>query len=132
MYIDEAVWRAEHLSMPAKREALCMCFGTDLWAAEEKETRLGVGGGYGQFGILNEEEFNALIKLDGKRVQRFTENPLQFQKKFNASRDHGKKDKGSVVEIAKRRFDFQIDVEKDKHRKLMDNSGLDMTQEVQQ
>ena len=75
MFIDEAVWRAEHNSLPAKREALCLCFGVDLWEEEQKDTKLGVGGGYGQFGILNEDEFNTLIKLDGKRVQKFTEHP---------------------------------------------------------
>lgn len=68
MFIDEAVWRAEHQSLPSKREALCLAFGVDLWEEEQRESKLGVGGGYGQFGILNEDEFNTLIKLDGKRV----------------------------------------------------------------
>ena len=86
MFIDEAVWRAEHQSLPAKREALCLAFGCDLWEEEEKEMKLGVGGGYGQFGILSEEEFNTLIKLDGKRVQKFTEHPDQFKRQFNRNR----------------------------------------------
>lgn len=68
MFIDEAVWRAEYQALPAKREALCLAFGVDLYEEEAKEAKLGVGGGYGQFGILTEEEFNTLLKLDGKRV----------------------------------------------------------------
>lgn len=68
MFIDEAVWRSEHATLPAKREALCLAFGVDLYEEEKKETKLGVGGGYGQFGILSEAEFNTLLKLDGKRV----------------------------------------------------------------
>ena len=75
MFIDEAVFRAENQSLPLKREAMCLAFGVDLWEEEQKEARLGVGGGYGQFGILTEAEFNTLIKLDGKRVQKFTEHP---------------------------------------------------------
>lgn len=47
MFIDEAVWRAEHATLPDKREALCLAYGVDLWAIEDKETKLGVGGGYG-------------------------------------------------------------------------------------
>ena len=86
MFIDEAVWRAEHGTLPQKREALCHAFAVDLWEAEQQEVRLGVGGGYGQFGILSEEEFNALIKMDGKRVQKFTEHPDQFKKVFNRNR----------------------------------------------
>ena len=37
MFIDEAVWRAEHQSLPAKREALCLAFGVDLWEEEQRE-----------------------------------------------------------------------------------------------
>ena len=80
MFIDEAAWRAEHQSLPAKREALCLAFGVDLWEEEQEQSNIGVGGGYGQFGILTEEEFNTLIKLDGKRVQKFHEHPDQFKK----------------------------------------------------
>ena len=35
---------------------------------------------------MTEEEFNALIKSDGKRVQKFTEHPDQFKKEFNRNR----------------------------------------------
>ena len=68
MFVDEAVWRAEHSTLPAKREALCLAFGVDLWEDEQKEIKMGIGGGYGQFGVLTEEEFNTMLKLDGKRV----------------------------------------------------------------
>jgi len=47
MYIDEAVWRSEHSTLPTKREALCMAFSNTMWEEQQNETRLGIGGGYG-------------------------------------------------------------------------------------
>lgn len=43
---------------------------------------IGIGGGYGQFGILTESEFNTLIKANGKRIKKFTEHPDQFKKDY--------------------------------------------------
>ena len=97
MFIDEAVWRAEYQALPAKREALCLAFGVDLYEEETKEAKLGVGGGYGQFGILTEEEFNTLLKLDGKRVQKFTEHPDQFKRQFNRNKYPTKDDGNRIV-----------------------------------
>ncbi len=56
MYVDELVWRAEHRSLAERRDSLCKCFSFEL--AQEEEEVCGIGGGYGQFGVLTEEEFN--------------------------------------------------------------------------
>ena len=70
MYIDEAVFITENGSLEQKREALCEAFHVDHWREQEdnKDNELGIGGGYGQFGILSEEEFLRLLKTSGKRV----------------------------------------------------------------
>ena len=47
MFVDEAIWRAEHATMQDKREALAKAFNVQLWAIEDKEVRNGIGGGYG-------------------------------------------------------------------------------------
>ena len=47
MFVDEAIWRAEHGTMQDKREALAKAFNVQLWAIEDKEVRNGIGGGYG-------------------------------------------------------------------------------------
>lgn len=39
------------------------------------EQTVGIGGGYGQFGILNQDEFVMCLKTEGKRVKKFTEHP---------------------------------------------------------
>jgi hypothetical protein len=48
-------------------------FNSDIYTQEDSDC--GIGGGYGQFGILTEDEFNMLIKGDGKRVRKYTEHP---------------------------------------------------------
>jgi hypothetical protein len=70
MYIDEQVWRTENTSLDQKRESLCQAFHVDHWKEQEeqKDTELGIGGGYGQFGVLDEEEFLKVLKTTGKRV----------------------------------------------------------------
>lgn len=56
--------------MEEKRDSLCAAFHIDLWKQqnENKDKDFGIGGGYGQFGILNEEEFLRVLKTSGKRV----------------------------------------------------------------
>ena len=75
MYVDEQVWRTENKTAESRRQALALAFHCDHWKDENKEgdLKLGIGGGYGQFGILSEEEFLRVLKTSGKRVQRFAE-----------------------------------------------------------
>ena len=47
----------------------------DHWQEEQTGQQWGIGGGYGQFGVLSEEEFLRVIKTGGKRVQKFHEHP---------------------------------------------------------
>ena len=54
---------------------------------------MGIGGGYGQFGILTEAEFNTIIKADSKRIKKFHEHPDQFKQQFNVQK-YPKKDDG--------------------------------------
>lgn len=93
MFIDEQVWRSENTTLPQRREALCMAFNQELWKDEQEQIRLGIGGGYGQFGILNEAEFNTIIKADSKRIKKFHEHPDQFKQQFNCMK-YPKKDDG--------------------------------------
>lgn len=64
------MWRTENSSLEEKREGLCQAFHVDHWREidDEKDKELGIGGGYGQFGVLDEEEFLRLLKTSGKRV----------------------------------------------------------------
>ena len=75
MFVDEQVWRTEHKTAEARRQALALAFHSDHWKDENRddELPLGIGGGYGQFGILNEEEFLTIIKTSGKRIQKFSD-----------------------------------------------------------
>ncbi|TNV79837.1 hypothetical protein FGO68_gene7114 [Halteria grandinella] len=84
MYVDEQVWRTEYTSLEEKREALCQAFHVDHWREENEnpEKQLGIGGGYGQFGILEEDEFLRLLKTTGKRVQKFHETPDEYREQF--------------------------------------------------
>ena len=70
MFVDEQVWRCENVTVEAKREALAEAFHSDHWKEENHEDnqQLGIGGGYGQYGILSEEEFLQVLKTSGKRV----------------------------------------------------------------
>lgn len=70
-----------------------MAFNIDLWKEEQEQMRLGIGGGYGQFGILTEAEFNTIIKADSKRIKKFHEHPDQFKQQFNTVK-YPKKDNG--------------------------------------
>ena len=73
MFVDEQVWRTEHKTAEQRREALKLAFHSDHWKEENAPDadKLGIGGGYGQFGILNEEEFLRVLKTSGKRIMRF-------------------------------------------------------------
>ena len=68
----------------------------DHWKEEEenKDKELGIGGGYGQFGILSEEEFLRLLKTSGKRVQKFHEHPDEYKDQFYKIK-YPKKDDGN-------------------------------------
>ena len=96
MYVDEQVWRTENSTLEEKREGLCQSFHVDHWKEEEenKEKELGFGGGYGQFGILSEEEFLRLLKTSGKRVQKFHEHPDEYKDQFYKIK-YPKKDDGN-------------------------------------
>ena len=96
MYVDEQVWRTENSTLEEKREGLCQSFHVDHWKEEEenKEKELGIGGGYGQFGILSEEEFLRLLKTSGKRVQKFHEHPDEYKDQFYKIK-YPKKDDGN-------------------------------------
>ncbi len=79
MLVDEQVWRAQFPTLQARRVSLCTIFNSDMYSDAPD---CGIGGGYGQFGILTEKEFNILIKADGKRIRKFTEHPDQFKAVF--------------------------------------------------
>lgn len=70
MFIDEQLFRAQHSTLSSMRLGLCTAFNIDSYKDYEG---CGIGGGYGQFGILNEEEFNKAVKGDSKRIRKFTE-----------------------------------------------------------
>lgn len=54
MYVDEHVWRAEHRSLAEKRESLCKIFSHKIYIETKDDLNSGIGGGYGEFGILSE------------------------------------------------------------------------------
>ena len=62
-----------------------MAFNCEHWNDENKkgEVALGIGGGYGQFGILSEDEFLKILKTSGKRIQRFNTNDDHFIGNFS-------------------------------------------------
>ena len=70
MLVDEVAWRVENVGLDDRRKSLIEAFDFKEY---ENEEQCGIGGGYGQFGILTEEEFLRLVKAPGKRVQEFTE-----------------------------------------------------------
>ena len=61
---------------------MCECFKFDLAQKYLEEKKKGIGGGYGEFGILNEDEFNHCLKTDGKSLEKFSEYPKMY------ARDH--------------------------------------------
>lgn len=83
IYVDEQVFRAQNNTLAKKREALCAAFDCDQWNPAEDN---GIGGGYGQFGVLTEEEMNQCLKGDGERVRKFTEHEDQHKEKYNHTR----------------------------------------------
>eukprot|EP00347_Sterkiella_histriomuscorum_P015781 403355705 len=101
MYIDEQVFRTENNTLEEKREALCQAFHVDHWKEQEenKDNELGIGGGYGQFGILKEEEFLRLLKTSGKRVQKFHDHPDEYKNQFYKIK-YPKKDDGTRLVVS--------------------------------
>jgi len=83
MFVDEQVWRTEFKTAEQRREALALAFHCEHWRDESRDEQLGIGGGYGQFGILTEEEFLKVLKTSGKRIQRFTDDRAETGCKFN-------------------------------------------------
>lgn len=65
------------MDLTERRESLLAAYNCDLYKDTEQEC--GIGGGYGQFGILTEKEFNTVLKTDSKRIKKFTEHPDQFK-----------------------------------------------------
>lgn len=67
------MWRTENKTAEQRRDALAIAFHHEHYIRETStdELPLGIGGGYGQFGILSEEEFLRSIKTSGGRTQRF-------------------------------------------------------------
>ena len=84
MFVDEQVWRTEHKTADQRRQALALAFNCEHWKDENKKgvIPLGIGGGYGQFGILTEDEFLKVLKTSGKRIQRFNANDESFVGNF--------------------------------------------------
>ena len=70
MLVDEVAWGVENVGLDDRRRSLVEAFDFKDYEGEE---HCGIGGGYGQFGILTEEEFLRVVKAPGKRVQKFTE-----------------------------------------------------------
>jgi hypothetical protein len=75
------MWRGSHDTLAEKRDSLCQAFNCETYS--EQDIGCGIGGGYGQFGILTEEEFNAVVKGNSERVKRFTEHPDQWKEYYS-------------------------------------------------
>ena len=101
MFVDEQVWRTENKTAEQRRDALAIAFHHEHFFRETAtdDLPLGIGGGYGQFGILTEEEFLKTIKTSGKRTQRFMNHENQFKDKFNKMVIHRKDDGLKLIGI---------------------------------
>jgi len=92
-------FRTQHRTLADKRRALAAAFHRDNWQREhgDETAHNGIAGGYGQFGVLTNEEFHSILKVTGKRVQKFTEEVNQHKSLFNKSKIPRKDDGVSII-----------------------------------
>ena len=88
MHLDEKMWRFEYKHLNMRKAYLCEVLNVKAYneLVESRKTESGIGGGYGLYGVLEQNEMFTVLKSARERAAKmhetrreFTANPTEWR-----------------------------------------------------